>query len=214
MIQPHAERSGGPRFLGLVALVAAAAASRFLVYAVPGDAWLKPYLWNFTPVLAIALFGGAAFAGGRAAALVPLAVLVASDLLLHLTGLAPLSNGAELTQQLVTYVLVLGFVAVGRGLRDRSPAWLPVASLASSVAFFLVTNAVYWLLVTDAVPPEFRYPKTLAGLGECYTKALPFFRNAVLGDLVYVAVLFGGWALAEAAWPALRRPALETVPVE
>jgi hypothetical protein len=38
----------------------------------------------------------------------------------------------------------------------------------------------------------------------CYVAALPFFRNAVLGDATYAAALFGAWALAEARFPALR----------
>ncbi|MEK6651272.1 MAG: DUF6580 family putative transport protein, partial [Bacteroidota bacterium] len=33
------------------------------------------------------------------------------------------------------------------------------------------------------------YPKTAAGLLECYVAAIPFFRNTLLGDLAYVAIL-------------------------
>ena len=34
--------------------------------------------------------------------------------------------------------------------------------------------------------------------------AIPFFQNAVLGDIFYVALLFMGFRLAEMRWPALR----------
>ena len=37
--------------------------------------------------------------------------------------------------------------------------------------------------------------------------AIPFFRNTLLGDAVYAAVLFGSLALAEKGVPALREPA-------
>ena len=37
------------------------------------------------------------------------------------------------------------------------------------------------------------YEKSLAGLLESYTLALPFFRNTLLGDLFYSAVLFGAY---------------------
>jgi hypothetical protein len=53
------------------------------------------------------------------------------------------------------------------------------------------------------------YPRTAEGLAACYVAAIPFFRNALLGDAFYATVLFGAWALAEARVPALR-PAAAT----
>jgi hypothetical protein len=46
------------------------------------------------------------------------------------------------------------------------------------------------------------YPPTFGGLVECYVAAIPFFRNTVVGDLVYVAVLF---SLYESALHFLRQ---------
>ena len=46
----------------------------------------------------------------------------------------------------------------------------------SSLLFFLVTNFGVWF---------FGYPNTLAGLVSCYTLALPFFVNTIIGDLVF-----------------------------
>jgi len=40
------------------------------------------------------------------------------------------------------------------------------------------------------------YPKSLFGLIECYTLALPFFGNSLVGDLVYCTVLFTSYSLA------------------
>jgi hypothetical protein len=31
----------------------------------------------------------------------------------------------------------------------------------------------------------------------CYTAAIPFFRNSLLGDMAYAVALFGGFALLE-----------------
>ena len=50
------------------------------------------------------------------------------------------------------------------------------------------------------------YPKTFAGLVACYAAAIPFFQNTLAGDLVFTALLFGGFALAERLLPALREP--------
>jgi len=35
------------------------------------------------------------------------------------------------------------------------------------------------------------YPMSLTGLTECFIMAIPFYGNTLLGDLFYVAVLFG-----------------------
>jgi hypothetical protein len=40
------------------------------------------------------------------------------------------------------------------------------------------------------------YPKTVAGLGMCYTAGLPFFTNTVASDLLYSTILFGVYQFA------------------
>ena len=39
------------------------------------------------------------------------------------------------------------------------------------------------------------YTKTSFGLLACFTAALPFFRNTMVGDMFYSAVFFGGYEL-------------------
>jgi hypothetical protein len=73
------------------------------------------------------------------------------------------------------------------------------AALAGSVLFFALTNFGVW--ASDGL-----YPRTIAGLGACYLAAIPFFQNTLAGDLVYTALLFGGFALVENKFPALREP--------
>jgi hypothetical protein len=60
--------------------------------------------------------------------------------------------------------------------------------------FFLVTNFAVW-----AGNAGHAYPRTAAGLAECYTLGIPFFRNTLLGDAAYATILFGGLALLESA---------------
>ena len=141
---------------------------------------ILPHPPNVTPVMALALFGGAAFADRRLALLLPLGAMLVSDLLI----------GLHLQMISVYGALMLG-VGIGMLLRGRRRP-LPVlgATLSASVLFFLITNFGVWLL--DGL-----YPLTWQGLVASYTAAIPFFRNAMLGDLFFVAVLFGGLALAE-----------------
>jgi hypothetical protein len=55
----------------------------------------------------------------------------------------------------------------------------------SSVQFFLITNFGAWLGMPQL------YSRSLAGLGNCYVAAIPFFGRTLASDLVYSAALFG-----------------------
>lgn len=181
-----------PRFWFLTALTVFAALSRLL-----------PHPHNFTPVAAVALLGGAAFPRKWAAVLVPVASLLLSDILLQWTYHA--SGGQQpfwgfYPGQIVVYGCTVAIAAIGFLLRDRrSVPAVALATLAGSVLFFLVTNAAY------VFEPTSPYSRDLAGIGASYVAALPFFRNALMGDACYAAALFGALALAEARVPALRR---------
>ena len=167
------------RPLLLAAFILAAAASRLL-----------PHAWNFTPVEAIALFGGAYFASRWAAFAVPLGALFVSDLLLGFHGLMP-----------VVYACVAACVLLGFWLRDRvSVLRVGAAGLAGAVLFFAVTNFAVWLTARDLGT----HPACTIGLIECYTAALPFFRAQLLGTAVWSLILFGGYALLQQRLPALR----------
>jgi hypothetical protein len=47
------------------------------------------------------------------------------------------------------------------------------------------------------------YPPTWAGLEACYVAALPFFRDTLMGDLSYAAIMFGSYV-----WLQHRQPAV------
>lgn len=155
---------------------------------------LIPHPPNFSPIGALALFGGATFADRRIGLLLPLISLFLSDLFLGLHILIPVVYGSFAIN-----------VLLGRWLRSNRTL-LSVASVTviGAVQFFVVTNFACWVLW---------YPNTWEGFVACYVAAMPFFQNTLLGDAVFVTVLFGGLALIEQAWPALREPHLQPVAV-
>lgn len=167
------------RFTVLAGMILAAAISR-----------LAPHPPNFTPVAALALFGGASFAGKRAAFLVPLAGLLLSDLVIGFHAITPVVYGS------FGLIVCLGFWLRRRQNLPR----LAIAAAAGALLFFVLTNFGVWALET-------LYPKTIAGLAACYAAAIPFFWNTLLSDLLYSALLFGGLAFAEKRWPALAETA-------
>ncbi len=141
---------------------------------------LVPHMPNFVPVGAIALFGGSVL-GRKSAIVIPLAIMVVSDVFLGFHSVIGYTWGAFLL------IGVFGF----KYLRDRlTPGRLVVASLTGSTIFFVVSNLGVWL-------SGFLYPLTLTGLIQCFYMALPFFRSTIVSDLLYSGVLFGVYALAQ-----------------
>ena len=185
----ESNRSIAPGPWVLVAMIVAAAMSRLL-----------PHPPNFSPVEAIALFGGAYFASRAWAVLVPLAAMLISDVVL-----AALNGGSYSFANYfasTSFWLVYGCIAVstvlGFGLRGKvGGARVLAYSLLGSVLFFLVTNFGAWLGST-------MYPQNGAGLVAAYAAGIPFFQWTVLGTLFYAALLFGGFALLRRRLPTLR----------
>lgn len=144
---------------------------------------VMPHPDNFTPTLAIALFGGVALPPSLAL-WVPLLLMMTSDLIL---GLHPLF-------WLVWSCFFLVSLA-GSRIRERAGlVSIGLTTLTASILFFVLTNLGVFLF-------ENMYPKTGAGLMECFTMALPFFRNSVLGDIFYTFILFGLFAFAKRTTP-------------
>lgn len=162
---------------------------------------LIPHPPNFAPITAMALFGAATLTDKRVALLTPLLALFISDLcieVMHRMGLI-LSWGIY-PGMWVTYTAFLLISVIGFLLRHRrSASTIAAATFAGSVVFFVVSNFGVWLSGN-------LYPRTLEGLLTCYTAAIPFFPNTLLGDALYSTVLFGGFAFGERLLPVLREP--------
>jgi hypothetical protein len=153
---------------------------------------LLPHEMNFTPVGAIALFAGTYITNKRMAFTLPLIVLLVSDVLLELFYGTGFYRDMIFVYGSFALVVMIGFLLRGREQRQT----IMVASLVSSIVFFLVSNFGSWLMYN-------MYPKSLEGLVNCYIAGIPFFRGTVMGDLFYNVILFGVFALAKWRYPVL-----------
>ena len=135
---------------------------------------LIPHPPNFTPVGSMSLYGGAKLRGWRAFAL-PLALMVATDILLYyVDGYAAAGFRMFRFNTPFIYAAFLINVLIGRALLKKfSVARLGAATLLCSTQFFLITNFAVWL-ASDGAAGLGNYPHTLAGLIACYVAALPF----------------------------------------
>lgn len=166
---------------------------------------LLPHPPNFSPIIAMALFGGACFGSRSWAVAVPLLAMLVSDVVLAAVQggfwFHYLTHADYLPSVTANYASVALSVLLGFGLRGRaSGGHVLGASLAGSVLFFAISNFAVWLTAFH-VP---YYPACSAGLVPCYVAALPFFQWTVLGTLAYAALLFGGFALLRRRLPVLQ----------
>jgi len=140
---------------------------------------LLPHLPNFTPIAAIALFGGTNLSK-KYAFVVPLVAMFISDIFIGFHASMPMVYGSFFITGLIGLYL----------RKHKTFGNIVSASLASSLIFFLLTNFNFWYVMP-------LYPKTFAGMIAAYVNALPFFRNTILGDLCYTGVFFGTYELAQ-----------------
>jgi len=149
---------------------------------------LLPHPPNVSPVAAMALFGGVYFTDRRLAFVLPFAALLLSDLLIGLHDTMPfVYAGFALT------------VLIGFYIRSKlSATRIAAATVFSSALFFALTNFGVWL--TSGI-----YPATASGLMQAWVAGIPFLQNSLLGNLVFTALMFGGFALLQQRYPVLRQ---------
>lgn len=182
-----------PAFLLIVAAVAYRIVTGLAI--ISGSTALS----NFAPLAAIALCAAAYFPS-KYKFTVPMIALLISDVVLNA------SYGFSLFSPFVISHYI-GFALVG-GLgwllrKHASAKTLLPASIAASVVFYVVTNAVSWLFDPG-------YPKNFAGLIQALTVGLPaysatpssmFFRNSAVSDLLFTGlfILCMHWGRASEA---------------
>ncbi len=157
-----------------IVFVLLAIVSRFAIAMNPGSHW-----WAFTPVVASLLFFGAKMP--RKLLWVPVVALATADVLL-----SKLVYGYGFTADLlVSWAFYAGCAWLGSAMlrENAKPVRLVVASLTSSLSFFVLSNLAVW-----AFWPT--YSHDLKGLATCFVAAVPFYRNQPVADLLFTAVLF------------------------
>jgi len=169
-----------PRFFFLSTIIVIAALSRVF-----------PHIPNFSPIAAIALFGGVYFTDKRLAFIIPMIAMLISDCILQLTTGWGFHNT-------IIYVYIAFIITSAIGLlarKNTSVINIAGASIISSVLFFAITNFGYWAANGFALG--------LTGLSASYISGIPFFAPTLLGDLFFNAILFGAFYLAQVKFPSL-----------
>ncbi len=135
-----------------------------------------PHIPNATPVAAIAIFGGV-YLNKKQALLVPLALMMLSDLVIGTHNVMFFTWGSFI---LITLIGVLT-------KKHKNIPGIAFSSIISSLLFYIITNFGVWIVGW--------YPHTTKGLIDCYIMGLPFLRTFTIATLAYAAVFFGIYEL-------------------
>ncbi|MFM6926312.1 MAG: DUF6580 family putative transport protein [Ferruginibacter sp.] len=163
-----------------VLLVVIAAVSRVILY---------PH--NFSPIIGMAVFAGAAIKDRKLAFALPLLSMFLADVLFEVLTIAP---GFWGWGQLVGYGILALITVIAFSMKKISVFTVAGYSIGSSLLFFFLSNSAFFVFdnpIYHTYTQDFNgYIATLAG-------GLPFLKNGIVADLVYSTVLFGTFFLVQ-----------------
>lgn len=154
------------------------------------------HLPNFSALNAIALFSGTYFHRRVTAIVVVFFSVGLSDFFIHEFWVGEWNFFYPgFYWQYISYALI---AVIGISLKNRLTLYhLLFAGLTASCLFFIMTNLGTWLC-------GYLYPMTFGGLITCFINAIPFFKNTLMGDLVFISILFGSLEVLSPIYLSLR----------
>ena len=145
---------------------------------------IMPHPPNFTPIIAMGLFGGAYLKDKRWALLLPVGAMLLADIFLGFHGTMIWVYGS------LIIITTIGFL-LKRGVTLQNGV---IATISGSLLFFLVTNFGVWASGSF-------YPKNVEGLISCYAAGIPFFGNTLGGSIFYSSLMFVGYEQVRTYFP-------------
>jgi hypothetical protein len=155
-------------------------------------------LANFSPLGAMAIFGGAYFNRNWKALAFPLLTLFVSDFILHQTVFKSYGNGFLYEGWYWVYGAIALMCIAGRLILQK-----PSTTKFLITAFVCVV--IHWTFTDIGVWWGSKiYSQDLTGYFNCLVAAIPFEFKFLAGTLVYGAILFGAFE-----WMKIRNRSLE-----
>jgi hypothetical protein len=161
-------------------------------------------LSNFTPVGAMALFGGCYFKDKWKAYLVPLGILLLSDIVTMQTIYKEHSTGLLYEGWGWIYASFVLMVVMGHFIKKVSVGSVLLAAIGAALVHWLVSDYGVWLGGGTDITTGQPYTHDAHGLMMCYWLAIPYLKNMLIGNVLYGALLFGGFELLQRRYPRLQ----------
>lgn len=191
-----------PRFLVLLLFIVVAGVLRITA---AGE--ITPFS-NFSPVGAMALFGGAYFADKWKSYVFPLLTLFLGDVIMSQTIYKAYATGILYEGWIWTYLGFAAMVLAGQLIIKKVRITSVVAaSVIAAIVFWLLADFGTWTTshnidMTTGLP----FTKDAQGLMKCYIQGLPLVKNTILSNLVFSAIFFGLFEWMQNKIPALSIP--------
>ena len=158
----------------------------------------NPALSGITPVLALALFGGFIAREKDSMFLMPLIALLLSDATIQFLFEQSLFPYAGFyAGQWKNYLLLMTLPVLAALFTARTRTSIVLSALAGPTLYFLISNLFVWMSAGEAV-----YSKDLNGLMQCYTLAIPFYRNSLISTIVFLPLLwmtYSSWVMGRSS---------------
>ena len=138
-----------------------------------------PHPPNFTPILALAIFGGAYLPNRITAISLPIISMFISDLIIGFHS-----------QIFSIYATIILLSILGHLMKTKNFKNFAITGFTGSLIFFIITNFSVWLGGS-------LYPLTIDGIIQCYIMAIPFFHNTLISTMLFLTILFFGYTFAE-----------------
>lgn len=154
-------------------------------------------LTNFTPICAMALFGGTYFSNRTSRFVFPLLALFLSDLLLMQVFYPGMRNGLLYTGWGWTYASFILMVGIGSLIQKVNLKNMVLAAGSAALMHWLFTDFGVWISGGLDVSTGKVLEPNLHGFIQCNLQALPFLKNMLMGNLIYCSLMFGGFEYAQ-----------------
>lgn len=143
-----------------------------------------------TGIMAVALFAGMNNNYKKANSFIlPLLTLLITNTILQVLyafNIFPFSGFYK--WQFVEYSLVILLTSLGLLFRKTKTAGVFISAVAGPTVFFFISNFIVWA-ASSGLTGTTGYTHDFAGLVDCYTRALPFYRNSLISTVVLLPVL-------------------------
>jgi len=133
---------------------------------------LIPHPYNFTPILAVGVFGGFYFKNYILSLFIVIISMFVGDLVIGFHN-----------TMFFTYSALAIATGIGMLIKKLNFKEIVLSGFASSVIFFLITNFGSWLTMA-------MYEKSFSGLLQSYIMGIPFFHNTLIATMLFSSLTY------------------------
>lgn len=186
-----------PRFLTLLCFILAIALLR-----IANAAQLTPVA-NYTPLGAMALFGGAYFSNRWKAFAFPLLTILVSDVIINKVifqgKYGMMYEGWYWIYGIFAIIVLFGKLI----LQKINVQNIVLAAVIASVSHWLLADLTVWIGGGTDSRTNLPLSRDWAGLQQCFVQGFPYMKNFLVGTLAYSALMFGSFELLQVRFPSL-----------